>query len=143
MNTFFALYSCVLLAFSGLIKSQTLQFDQPNNKTVHEPGFICLISWHFDRIGPRKFTHVDLFLMEFIYDQFSIVQPIAHEVDIDNAEKFEWEIPLHGILNGQYAIGAMALGHDYHSYSDHFWILRDYYLPPRTIKTTINPYKTA
>ena len=133
MNTFISLFICVLLTFSGFTKSQTVRFDRPNNKIVHEPGLNCLISWHLDRFGPEKFTHVDLFLMEFVYGQFLIVEPIAYEVDIYTAEKIEWQIPIHGIFNGQYVIGAMALGCDYQSYSDHFWILRDYYFTPPAI----------
>jgi len=132
----FMLFFCVLLAFSGFTKSQTFRFDQPNNKIAHEPGLNCLISWNLDRFGSKNFTHVDLFLMEFIYGQFLIVEPIAYDVDINTTEQIEWEIPIYGIWNGQYVIGAIALGYDYQSYSDHFWILRDYYYPPPTLPSS-------
>jgi hypothetical protein len=127
MKTLIFFFHFVLFTtFLGFAKSRSIQFDHPNIEDVLEPGLTCTISWRLNQSGPQNFTHVDLYLIQFIFGRFYLLEPIAYEVNVTENESIDWEIPRDGILNGQYAIGAIAFGCDYQSYSDHFWIIQDY-----------------
>lgn len=130
MNTLVSLFFSILLAFSGFTRPQTIHFDEPNTRVVLEPGSTCSISWHLDPSGPHQYTHVDLFLMQFLFGRFFIIEPIAYDVDVNTTGPIEWDIPQEDILEGLYVIGAVARDCNYRSFSDYFWILRDYYYSP-------------
>lgn len=127
-----SLLICVLLAFSGFTRSQIIKFDQPNGQTDLEPGLTCSISWHLEESDTQNFTHVNLYLMQFVFGQFLIVLPIEYNVAVFEISSIDWKIPNDDILHGQYVIGAVTSDYEYQSYSDYFWILRDYYFTPST-----------
>ena len=134
MNRPAALFTVLLLFLSSFVHCHLFLFIQPNPENSYEPGSNFLISWYYDRSGPDRFTHIDLFLMKFAYDRYIIDVPIAYDIDINTTNTFNWNIPQVGIKDGQYFIGAVALGVDYQSYSDDFWIMREYCSSPKRFR---------
>lgn len=128
-SRFAATFVLLLTVLSSAVRSQVIHINHPNISHMFEPGTLCPITWELKESGSPQFTHADFFLIKFAFDQFFIIHPIAYELDLRTTKSIDWIVPKEDIGNGQYIIGAFAHGADYHAFSDHFWILQDYYYP--------------
>jgi hypothetical protein len=65
--------------------------------------------------------------MDYSFNRFNLIHLIADNVDVQTYNSIVWTVPMNDIPNQQYFIGAFAVGTDYKCFSDHFWIMGDFF----------------
>lgn len=123
INRILFLFSSIFLIHS--MSAMTFNIKDPEFSVTGSP---CRIDWEIDfEKGDLNFTHANFVLVEFSYDQFNLVEVIALNVNILEMKSLIWEISRDSLPGRQYAVAAYAIGVDYLSISNYFWIT-DYYI---------------
>lgn len=90
------------------------------------PGAACQISWDVEDGGPHNFNTVNLYLMDYSYDQLNIIHIIAEDLNVLSSNSLVWHVPLGFVADQQYFICAYDINAEYQTCSGHFWIMADY-----------------